>query len=169
MPYEFKQERRVEFHETDMAGIVHFSNFFRYMESTEHAFFRSLGQTLHGNQDGRMQGWARVHAECDYSAPLRYEDLLEVRLLVRKKSGTTLSYEFIFTKADPEGPLEVARGMLTVVCVAREPGQERMRPVPMPALITEQVEVAPEELLRTKESRRTTKTTCLPNPPETSG
>ncbi|MEE8467776.1 MAG: thioesterase family protein [Planctomycetota bacterium] len=153
MPYEFTQERRVEFHETDMAGIVHFSNFFRYMESAEHAFFRSLGQILHGNQDGRMQGWARVHAECDYRAPLRYPDLFEVRLLVRKKSQTTLSYDFVFTKVDPEVPLEVARGMLTVVCVAREPGQERMRPVPMPARITEQVEVAPEELLRTDESR----------------
>ena len=43
MPYEFKHIRRVEFAETDMAGIVHFSNFFRMMEATEHAFFRSLG------------------------------------------------------------------------------------------------------------------------------
>jgi len=38
MPYEFKHTRRVEFAETDMAGIVHFSNFFRMMESTEHAY-----------------------------------------------------------------------------------------------------------------------------------
>ena len=36
-------KRRVEFAETDMAGQVHFSNFFRYMEAAEHAFFRSLG------------------------------------------------------------------------------------------------------------------------------
>ena len=36
-------ERTVEFSETDMAGIVHYSNFFRYMESAEHAFFRALG------------------------------------------------------------------------------------------------------------------------------
>jgi acyl-CoA thioester hydrolase len=147
MPDEFKMERRVEFYETDMAGIVHFSNFFRYMETTEHAFFRSLGQTLHVNEDGRMQGWARVHAECDYRAPLHYEDVFEVRLLVRKKSQTSFSYDFVFTKTAPNGPLEVARGMLTVVCVAREPGQERMRPVTMPALITEQVEVAPADLL----------------------
>lgn len=149
MHYEFKMERRVEFHETDMAGIVHFSNFFRYMESTEHAFFRFLGQTLHGNQDGRMQGWARVHAECDYRAPLRYPDLFEVRLIVRKKSETTLSYDFVFTRADTGDPLEVARGKLTVVCVARESGQERMRAVSMPDLIAERVEVAPDDLLET--------------------
>ena len=150
MPYEFKQERRVEFYETDMAGIVHFSNFFRYMESTEHAFFRYLGQTLHEHEDGRMQGWARVHAECDYRAPLHYEDLVEVRLLVTKKSQTSLSYDFVFSKIAPDGLLEVARGMLTVVCVAREPGQEKMRPVPMPDLITDKVEVAPSDLLETR-------------------
>ena len=41
--FEFKLTRRIEFAETDMAGIVHFANFFRMMEATEHAFFRSLG------------------------------------------------------------------------------------------------------------------------------
>ena len=40
MPCEFKVVRRVEFSETDMAGIVHYSNFFRYMEAAEHGFFR---------------------------------------------------------------------------------------------------------------------------------
>ena len=40
MPSEFKHTRRIEFAETDMAGIVHFANFFRMMETTEHEFFR---------------------------------------------------------------------------------------------------------------------------------
>ena len=35
MTYEFHNQHRVEFAETDMAGIVHFSNFFRYMEMAE--------------------------------------------------------------------------------------------------------------------------------------
>ena len=35
--------RRIEFRETDMAGIVHFSNFFAYMEQAEHDFLRSVG------------------------------------------------------------------------------------------------------------------------------
>ena len=143
MPYEFKAERRVEFADTDMAGIMHFSNFFRFMESTEHAFFRSLGESLHSNADGRMQGWARVHAECDYSAPLRYQDVVEVQLLVREKRPSALSYVFVFRTQGRE----VARGALTVVCVAREVGEERMRPVPMPAAISERLEVAPAELI----------------------
>jgi len=43
MPYEFKATRQVEFSETDMAGIMHYSNFFRFMETAEHGFYRSLG------------------------------------------------------------------------------------------------------------------------------
>ena len=46
MPYEFKTIRRVEFSETDMAGIMHYSNYFRFMETAEHAFFRSLGLSI---------------------------------------------------------------------------------------------------------------------------
>ena len=65
MPYEFKLTRRVEFAETDMAGIVHFSNFFRMMEATEHAFFRSLGLTIHGHEHGTTTGWPRVSASFD--------------------------------------------------------------------------------------------------------
>jgi len=34
--------RRVEFCERGMMGIVHFSNFFRYAEAAEPAFYRSL-------------------------------------------------------------------------------------------------------------------------------
>ena len=47
----FKTERRVEFRDTDAAGIVHFSVFFAYMEQAEHEFLRSLGLSVHGGVD----------------------------------------------------------------------------------------------------------------------
>ncbi len=50
MPHEFTITRRVEFSETDMAGIMHYSNFFRFMETAEHAFFRSLGFSIVSTQ-----------------------------------------------------------------------------------------------------------------------
>jgi acyl-CoA thioesterase FadM len=43
MAYQFKIRRLVEFSDMDMAGIVHHAVFYRYMESAEHAFFRTLG------------------------------------------------------------------------------------------------------------------------------
>jgi len=72
MAHTFRDRRRIEFYETDMAGIVHFSNFFRFMEATEHAFFRSLGLALHRDDGAHMSGWARVDARCTYRLPLRY-------------------------------------------------------------------------------------------------
>ena len=42
MAYGITVRGRVEFCETDMMGIVHFSNFFPYAEAAEPAFYRSL-------------------------------------------------------------------------------------------------------------------------------
>ena len=53
----FVYHRRVTFAETDMAGIVHFSNFYRYMEEAEHAFLRSRGLRIKVDQpDGTVVG-----------------------------------------------------------------------------------------------------------------
>jgi len=141
----FSNRRRIEFYETDMAGIVHFSNFFRFMESTEHAFFRSLGLALH-HQDGElMSGWARVDARCHYDQPLRYMDEVEIELTVRSKKRSSLSYDFVFRRVgDRDGPTppeDVAHGVLGVVHVSATNGG-RMRASPMPDDVAALVEAA---------------------------
>jgi acyl-CoA thioester hydrolase len=146
MPYEFKAIRRVEFSDTDMAGIMHFSNFFRFMETAEHAFFRSLGLSIAPGRSAPDIGWPRVHAECDYSSPLFFEDEVEIHLLVREKRSKSLSYLFKFTKLNESPQTEVARGILTVVCVKHQPG-EKMRACSIPHSLADKIEVAPAELL----------------------
>src|SRR5436305_7329733 len=116
MAYEFKVARRVEFSDTDMAGIVHYSNFFKYMETAEHAFFRSLGFSIVTREVDTPVGWPRVHASCDYRKPIRFEDEIEIHLLVTGKKNKSLSYEFRFRKLNGAQPEEVARGALIVVC-----------------------------------------------------
>lgn len=145
MPFEFKVTRRVEFSETDMAGIVHYSNFFKYMESAEHAFFRSLGFSIVTENLEPSLGWPRVHAQCDFTQPLRFEDEFEVHLLVQEKKSRTLTYLFRFTRLKPL-PVPVARGVITVVCVTRD-ATGKMCATPIPAEIAGQIEVAPAELL----------------------
>ena len=85
MAYEFKIVQRVEFSDTDMAGIVHYANFFRYMDAAEHAFFRSLGFSIWTQGTEPPVGWPRVQAQCDFKHPLRFEDEVEVHLLVSAK------------------------------------------------------------------------------------
>jgi YbgC/YbaW family acyl-CoA thioester hydrolase len=147
MAYEFKVVRSVEFYETDMAGIVHYSNFFRYMEAAEHAFFRSLGFSVVSDNTNPRIGWPRVHAECDYIQPLRFEDEVEIHLLVNEMKPKALSYLFRFRKLNAALPLEVARGKLTVVCVTHE-ADGKMKAMPIPESITHRIQVAPAELLK---------------------
>jgi len=149
MASEFRERRRIEFYETDMAGIVHFSNYFRFMESTEHAFFRSLGLALHRDEGQGMTGWARVQASCEYQAPLHYQDEVEIELRVREKGRSTLAYDFVFRRVDAAGATgaqgasaPVARGALHVVHVARAHGG-RMQAAAMPAEVARAIEVAP--------------------------
>ena len=146
MAHTFRDRRRIEFYETDMAGIVHFSNFFRFMESTEHAFFRSLGLALHSGEGTLMSGWARVKAQCEYRLPLRYMDEVEIELTVRAKKRNSLAYDFLFRRVgDRNGPTpsdEVASGALEVVHVSA-PAGGRMKASPMPDEVANSIEVAP--------------------------
>jgi YbgC/YbaW family acyl-CoA thioester hydrolase len=144
--YEYKAVRRVEFAETDMAGIVHFANFFRYMEVAEHAFFRSLGGSVVMPEFDPPLGLPRVHAECDYFHPLRFEDEVEIHLLVSEKRTRSLSYLFRFRRLNAAAPVEVARGRVTVVCVAH--GRDgKLKPVPLPKAVADRIDVAPAALL----------------------
>lgn len=146
MAYEFKVTRRVEFSDTDMAGIMHYSNFFRFMETAEHAFYRSLGFSVRMPETDPRLGWPRVHAECDFKKPLRFEDQVEIHLLVTEKRTKAMSFQFRFRKLNGE-PAEVARGLVTIVCVAHKP-DGTMSSVPIPPEIGDRIEVAPRELLQ---------------------
>ena len=156
MAYEYRLTRRVEFSETDRSGTVHFTNFLRYMESAEHAFFRSLGFSIHtahpeaaGSEAAGSEaiGWPRVHASCEVTGSLRFEDSVEVRLLVRERRQKSIVYEFVFRKMNDDSPTEVARGSLAVVCVRRDSATGEMTAVPIPKLIAGKIEAAPAELL----------------------
>jgi YbgC/YbaW family acyl-CoA thioester hydrolase len=144
MACEFKLTRRVEFHETDLAGIVHHSNFFRYMEAAEHAFFRSLGFSIATHQVEPPVGWPRVRAECDFKSPLRFEDEVEIHLLVEEKKSKALTYRFRLTKLNAPAPRLVAQGRLTVVCVTRN-AEGSMTATTIPNEIADKIEAAPAE------------------------
>jgi len=114
MPAEFSLTHRVQFSETDMAGVVHFANYFRWMEIVEHAFFRSLGLSVMMTHEAVEIGWPRIACSCEYHAPARFEDEITLTLRVIKVGGKSLSYEVDFLK----GETLLAKGKLTSVCVA---------------------------------------------------
>jgi YbgC/YbaW family acyl-CoA thioester hydrolase len=112
MPNTFSITRRIAFAETDMAGIVHFSVFFRMMEDVEHAFFRSLGLSVSMQHDDKHIGWPRVSAKCDYTGPAKFEDELELQFRIKRLGEKSLTYEVKFLNAGTE----IALGTVTSVC-----------------------------------------------------
>jgi YbgC/YbaW family acyl-CoA thioester hydrolase len=138
--HEFNITRMVEFNETDMAGIVHFSVFFHYMEYAEHAFFRSLGSSI---VDPELAvGWPRVHCNCDYKKPLKFDDEFNIQLLVTAKKSKSMSYQFRFSSKDTE----IARGNITAVCVQRNK-EGVMKATNIPSKIADLIEAAPADKL----------------------
>jgi 4-hydroxybenzoyl-CoA thioesterase/acyl-CoA thioester hydrolase len=123
----FRTTRLVEFHDTDMAGIMHFASFFHYMESAEHEFLRSIGFSIYSKWEGHTLSFPRVAVSCEFRSPARCEDLLEIAIRVSRLGTKSLTYEFTFTH---EGR-EVAHGQMTAVCCRIDPSQP-LESVPIP-------------------------------------
>jgi YbgC/YbaW family acyl-CoA thioester hydrolase len=129
----FSITRRVEFHETDAAGLMHFSNFYRWMEVCEHEWFRALDLPMMSTTlDGVRRGWPRREASCSFVRPLRCGDLVRVTGSVIEVKNVSVAYEFIFEKDRAGKWTEVARGRMTTVHV-RQDAEGRMEADPLPA------------------------------------
>lgn len=135
MTSQHRLRRRVNFYETDLAGIVHFSCFFRYMEEAEHALWREAGLTI--ARAGEETGFPRVAASCDFHAPLRFEDEFEVWVRVARITRRTLHYTFAMTR----GETKIATGSTTVACVSKRHG-EPMKAIDLPPDVVARFAVA---------------------------
>lgn len=131
----FRYRRRVHFAETDMAGIVHFSVFFRYMEEAEHALWRAAGLVI--ARAGELTGWPRVATTFDFKAPLRFEDEVDIDVRVGAVTRRTLQYEFVLAR---DGQT-IGTGTVTTAFVSKAPG-EPMRALDLPAEIVERLRQA---------------------------
>ena len=135
MPSRYRLTRRVQFYETDAAGIVHFSWFNRYMEEAEHALWREAGLSIAPR--GAPVGFPRVSASFDYRRPLHFEDQFEVAIEVVEITAKTIRYAARITRDQTE----IAVGSMTVVCVSKSPG-EPMKAVEIPREIADCFQVA---------------------------
>jgi acyl-CoA thioester hydrolase len=108
----FRTSRRIEFYDTDMAGIVHFSNFFRFMESAEVDFLMSRGLSVALPWEGHKLGFPRVAASCDYLRPVRFLDVIETTVSIQNLGRKSITYAFEFFKEDKI----VAKGQVSSVC-----------------------------------------------------
>ena len=105
-------KRRVEFMDTDVAGIVHFTAFFRYMETAEHELMRAVGKPVDKLRTERKLGFPRVSCSFDFRRPLKFADEFEVRIHVGRLGGQSITYHAEIVRDDEV----LAEGKSTCAC-----------------------------------------------------
>ncbi len=127
MPHQFKTTRRVEFRDTDAAGMAHFSMFFVWMEQAEHELLRHLGLTVHTTDADGVLSFPRVAARCDYQRAVKFEDILEIEITIVRLGKKSVTYECSFL----HDGRPVASGQTTTVCCRfKDDGMPRSIDIP---------------------------------------
>jgi acyl-CoA thioester hydrolase len=132
----FRTQKRVEFCETDAAGIVHFASYMCYMEQAEHEFLRSLGLSVCDDQgNGAHISWPRVHASCDFRGTAKFEDTVEILVQVARLGEKSITYHFDFLR----GGQSIATGRVVAVCCLVRPGSP-LTSISIPKKFSEQMQ-----------------------------
>lgn len=129
-----RYSRRIQFSETDAAGVVHFSRLATLVEEAEHDWFIACGVAPFS----RDFGWPRVEFHIRYHAPCSFGDEVEVMLSEFLWQNATLSYQFHASLglASPDddpanGGGDLFSGTMTVCHVRRmEGGGFQAEPIP---------------------------------------
>ncbi|MDO8543405.1 MAG: thioesterase family protein [Opitutaceae bacterium] len=138
--FHFCHRRLVEFADTDLAGIMHFSNFFRFVESAEHAFFRSLGHRVHTANGTEHEGWPRLEVSCKFHQPARFEQTLEICLRIDEIRTSSLTYSFSVFVAEAAERAPLATGACSIIHVELDTGAHKIRKAPIPPALREKLE-----------------------------
>lgn len=118
-PYIFRT--RIRFIDTDASGRIHYTAMFRYFESAEIEFLRTLGISYDVD---RSITFPRVHVECDYKLPIVHDDELAIEVRIGHIGSSSVRFDFRTLR---EGKL-AAWGSVLVVCMDRN--TQRSAPIP---------------------------------------
>ena len=112
----FKRTFRVHWVDTDVAGIMHYTNYFRYFEACEEEFYRSISIPFNVIQTKYGISLPRVEAHCDYKATCRFGDVLDVTMALRRIAEKTITWSFQVIRQH-DGKL-AAEGYITCIAVS---------------------------------------------------
>lgn len=134
-PAKITAVRRVEWSDTDAAGVFHWGTAFRMVEAAEALLHERLGI-----RERTFGSTPRVHVEVTYTRELRFFDRVDVELEVTTVGRTSLRYAFTLTPHGQEEP--AVAGELTIVHVT---GQPAGRPEPWPEELRERLEAGGDQ------------------------
>src|SRR6185503_2066065 len=98
----FITSRRVEFCDTDAAGIIHFVAFFRMMEQAEHDLLRSVGLSVISHDPEGTMSWPRIAAKCEFRSAARFEDVLQIEVRITRLGEKSITFAHRFSLGERE-------------------------------------------------------------------
>jgi acyl-CoA thioester hydrolase len=125
--YGFAHDIRVRFAETDAMGIVHHGSYVPYLEETRVAFLRESGHPYVQVRDHDGIEFPVVEVFVRYLRPLRFDDVVTLRLRVAWVQGAAFQIDYLLCVDDT-----VRASASTVHAVVRVDG----RPTRPPAWLT---------------------------------
>lgn len=113
----FQTRRRVEFRDTDAAGIAHFTAFLAFAEEAEHELLRSVGLSVLMRDEQGPISWPRVSVKADFQSAVRFEDELDIEISIARLGEKSVTYRIRFA----HGARPVAAAETTAVCCRMSP------------------------------------------------
>lgn len=122
---------RVYYEDTDLAGIVYYANYFKFIERARSEYIRELGIDQRQLKAAGMV-FAVRRVEADFLSPARFDDLLDVETGLTRLGGASVNLEQ--TVSCGATRLFQARIRLAVL-------SESGRPLPIPADIRQKFQI----------------------------
>lgn len=128
----FTTTLKVRFGDIDHAGIAYYPNLYHYLHIAFEEFFEShVGITYPDLLDKERIGFPTVSVNTDFVEPIRYGDILAIRITVTRIGISSAEFQFEVSKKQGAPSCLVSRQ--TVVAV----DMNTFRPIPIPPRLKE--------------------------------
>jgi acyl-CoA thioester hydrolase len=94
MEYNFK--RIINYYETDKMGVVHHSNYIRFLEEARCAFLSDIGLPYNKLEDDKIM-IPVLEVNCTYKRHVTFADTIIINTKIKDFNGVKFSVEYVIT------------------------------------------------------------------------
>lgn len=114
-PRVFRHSVRVPYAHVDQMGVVYYANYLVYFEMARSEMMREAGMP-YSELEARGLRLPVIEAHCEYKAPARFDDLVEIRTRCTEIRGARVRIEYELLR----GNVLLASGRTVHACVSPE-------------------------------------------------
>lgn len=122
-----RHELRVYYEDVDLAGIVYYANYLRFIERARSELLRDAG--IDQTRLKAASGLVFVVRRCDieFLAPARFDDWLTVSTRIDRVGQAKLEMTQAVSRGDGDGEVAIVRAALVLACIDQNGRPGRLR------------------------------------------